>query len=263
MDLRPDPPVLPLLVGYGFVVASIVATWVVDGRGGVRALLQRFLIWRVGLRWYAVILLGWAAVDLTAIALHVVLGGPVPDFSHPFAVRIMPPGMNLWAAAPLFLLFAAFTNAEEIGWRGYALPRLQARHGALAATLVIGIVWAFWHVPKFLTAGSAQDSYPFWVYVVDTTTKAVVFTWVFNSTRGSLLAVTLLHASLNTSSIFLPILPAAAGDVRPMLIAVGLHCAAAVVIVLATGPARLSCANGSEQVGTSKLCEERSSPPAP
>jgi len=250
------PPVLPVLVGYGFVVAAVVATWIVDGRDGVRTLLRRFLIWRVGLWWYAVILLGPAVVDITAIVLDAVLGGGAPDFAHPFATRILPAGTNLWAAAPLFLLFQALANAEEIGWRGYALPRLQARHGALAATLVIGVVWAFWHVPKFLTAGSAQD-YPFWLFLVDTTAKAVVFTWVFTSTGGSLLAVTLLHASLNTSVVFLPILPAATGDVRPALIAIGLRCAVAVVIVLVAGPARLSRTTGSDDP-TSRLGEKGS-----
>ena len=250
------PPVLPVLVGYGFVVAAVVATWIVDGRDGVRSLLRRFLIWRVGLWWYAVILLGPAVVDITAIVLDAVLGGGAPDFAHPFATRILPAGTSLWAAAPLFLLFGAFTNAEEIGWRGYALPRLQARHSALAATLVIGVVWAFWHVPKFLTAGSAQD-YPFWLFLVDTTAKAVVFTWVFNSTGGSLLTVTLLHASLNTSVVFLPILPAATGDVRPTLIAIGLRCAVAVVIVLVAGPARLSHTTGSDDP-TSRLGEKGS-----
>jgi uncharacterized protein len=233
------PPVLQLLVGYGFVVAALIATGVVDGRAGIRTLLRRFLIWRVGLRWYAVVLLGFAVVDLTAIALYVFFGGAVPDFARPFAVEIMPPGTNLWAAAPLFLLFGAFTNGEEIGWRGYALPRLQTRHGALGASVVIGVVWAFWHIPKFLTAGSAQD-YSFWLYLVDTVAKAVLFTWVFNSTAGSLLMVTLLHASLNTSAVFLPILPAAVGDVGPTMISIVLHCAAAVAVVLATGPARLS-----------------------
>jgi membrane protease YdiL (CAAX protease family) len=233
------PPLLPVLVGYGFVVASLAATAVVEGRDGVRALLRRFLIWRAGLRWYVVVLLGGAVVDLAAIALHVLAGGAVPDFAHPFASRIMPPGVSLWLAAPLFLLWGALTNGEEIGWRGYALPRLQARHGALAASLLIGVVWAVWHVPKFLTAGSAQDYSP-WLFLVDTVANAVLYTWVFNSTGGSLLKVTLLHASLNTSAVFLPILPAAAGDTRPTVIAIGLRCAAAIAVVLATGPSRMS-----------------------
>jgi membrane protease YdiL (CAAX protease family) len=255
------PPALPLLVGYGFVVAAVVATGIVDGRDGVRTLLRRFLIWRAGLWWYAVVLLGWVVVDITAIVLHLVLGGGVPDFAHPFAIRIVPPGTNLWAGALLFLLFQVIMNAEEIGWRGYALPRLQARHGALVATLVVGIVWAFWHVPKFLTAGSAQD-YSFWLYLVDTTAKAVVFTWVFNSTGGSLLMVTLLHASLNTSAVFLPILPAAAGDVGPLMISIGLHCVVAVVIVLVAGPAHLS-RTASPDDRTSRVGEIHSPRPRP
>ena len=233
------PPLVPVLVGYGFVVAALAATAVTEGRDGVRTLLRRFLIWRTGLRWYAVVLLGAATVDLAAIALSVALGGPAPDFAHPFATRIMPPGVSLWIAAPLFLLWGTFTNGEEIGWRGYALPRLQARHGALGASLVIGAVWAFWHVPKFLTAGSAQD-YSFWLYLFDMVATAVLYTWVFNSTGGSLLMVTLLHAAVNTSTVFLPILPAAVGDTQPKVISIGLHCAAAVAVVLVGGPARLS-----------------------
>jgi len=255
------PPILPILVGYGFVVAALVATGITEGRDGIRALLRRFLIWRVGLRWYVVVLLGAAVVGLTAIALPVVFGGAAPDFAQPFATRIFPPGVSLWVAAPLFLLFNVLANGEEIGWRGYALPRLQARHGALAASVVIGVVWAFWHVPKFLTAGSAQDYSP-WLYLVNMVAEAVLYTWVFNSTGGSLLMVTLLHASINTSTIFLPIVPAAVGDVRPTVIAMGLHCAAAVAVVVATGPARLSRVSAPD-AATSRVREERVPPPAP
>jgi membrane protease YdiL (CAAX protease family) len=243
------PPLVPVLVGYGFVVAALIATAVIDGRDGVRTLLRRFLIWRAGLRWYAVVLLGAVAVDLTAIALNVLGGGAAPDFSRPFASQIMPPGVSLWLAALFFLPWQALTNGEEIGWRGYALPRLQARHGALVASLVIGVVWAFWHVPKFLTAGSAQD-YPFWLFLLDIMAMAIVYTWVFNGTGGSLLMVTLLHASFNTSSVFLPILPAAVGDAQPKVITIGLHCVVAIAVVLATGPARLS---RSERPGPANL----------
>ena len=233
------PPVVPVLVGYGFVVAALAATALTEGRDGVRSLLRRFLIWRAGLRWYAVVLLGGAVVDLAAIGLFVALGGPVPDFAHPFATRILPPGVSLWLAVPLFLLWGVLTNGEEIGWRGYALPRLQARHGALAASLVIGVVWAVWHVPNFLTAGSAQD-YSFWLFLLDMVATAVLYSWVFNGTGGSLLMVTLLHASYNTAAVLLPILPAAVGDTRPTVIAIGLRCVAAVAVVLATEPALLS-----------------------
>jgi len=233
------PPIMPLFVGYGFVVASLMMTGVISGWAGIRALLRQFLVWRVGLPWYGVVLLGSTVIDLVAIALHVWLGGVVPDFTQPFARQIVGPSINLWVALPIFFLMGVFSNGEEIGWRGYALPRLQARHGALIASLIIGVIWAFWHVPKFLTAGSAQD-YSFWLFVLDTIAKAILFTWVYNNTKSSLLMATLFHASLNTSAVFLPILPGAISDVRPTLIAIGLHCLAAMIVVIVTGPARLS-----------------------
>jgi membrane protease YdiL (CAAX protease family) len=233
------PPILPLFVGYGFVVASLIMTGVISGRAGIRALLRQFLVWRVGLPWYGVVLLGAAVIDLAAIAIHVLLGGAMPDFAQPFARQVVGPSINLWVALPLFFLIGVFSNGEEIGWRGYALPRLQARHGALIASLIIGVIWAFWHVPKFLTAGSAQD-YSFWLYLLNTIATSILFTWVYNNTKSSLLMVTLFHAAINTSDVFLPIIPAAIGDVRPTLIAIGLHCLAAIIVVMVTGPAKLS-----------------------
>lgn len=235
----PIPPILPLLIGYGFVIASLIMTGIISGWAGIRALLRQFLMWRVGLSWYGVILFGPAIIYLSAIAIHVLIGGAVPDFTQPFARQIIGPTLNLWVALPIFFLIQVFSNGEEIGWRGYALPKLQARHGALIASLIIGVIWAFWHVPKFLTAGSAQD-YSFWFYLLDTVAKSILFSWVYNSTKSSLLLVTLFHASMNTSAVFLPIIPAAIGDVRPTLIAIGLYCLAAVIVVIVTGPARLS-----------------------
>ena len=198
-------------------------------------MLRQFLVWRIGLLWYAVVLLGAPIVDLAAIAVHVLLGGAVPDFTQPFARQVVGP-LDLGIALPLFFLFGVFTNGEEIGWRGYATPRLQADHTALTAALVVGMVAALWHIPKALTAGSGQG-YPFWLFVLDTIAKAIVFAWVYNSTGGSLLAVTLLHASVNTSIVFLPILRGSPDAVLLTAISIGLHCLVAITVVLVTGPA--------------------------
>jgi len=140
------------------------------------------------------------------------------------------------SAIPLFFVMGVLSNGEEIGWRGYATPRLQAGHSALTAALVVGMIWALWHIPKALTAGSGQD-YPFWLFVLDTVAKAIVFAWVYNGTGGSLWAVTLLHASVNTSVVFLPILRGAPDAVRLIAISIGLHCLVAIAVVLATGTA--------------------------
>jgi CAAX protease family protein len=232
------PPILPLLVGYGFVVAAILMSGIVDGPGSVRTLLRRYLVWRVSVRWYVVVLLGPAMIYTAAVALHLALGGRLEE---PFIRNIVGPETSLWAVAPLFFLFGVVTNGEEIGWRGYALPRLQDRHGALVASLVIGCVWTFWHVPKLLTEGG--PGYPIWLFVLDTMAKAVLFTWIFNRTGGSLLTVTLLHASVNTSEVFLPVLPTA-GSARPFALSVALLCLAAIIVIVTTGGHRLNDPEG-------------------
>ena len=119
-----DWPILPLLVGFGFVAASLVMTGILDGRAGIGRLLRQFLVWRIGLLWYAVVLLGAPIVDLAAIGVHVLLGGSVPDFTQPFARQVVGP-LDLGIALPLFFLFGVFTNGEEIG--GAATPRRGCR----------------------------------------------------------------------------------------------------------------------------------------
>jgi membrane protease YdiL (CAAX protease family) len=229
------PPILGLFVGYGFVATSLIMTGVASGRAGIVALLRRLLIWRVGLPWYGVVLFGAAAIDLVAIGIHVLLGGAMPDFAQPFARQLIGPSLNLWLGALVFLVYQVLANGEEFGWRGYALPRLQARYSALVASLIIGAIWAFWHLPKFLTAGDAHD-YSFWFFALHEIGLAILFTWVLNNTRGSLLMALLFHAALNTADIFLPIIPTAGGDTRSMLIAMGLHCVSALVVVIVAGP---------------------------
>ena len=88
----------------------------------------------------------WSSgIYLLGIGINVLLGGATPDFSQPFVTRLVPPSFNLGLAALAFLLYQVFVNGEEFGWRGYALPKLQANHSALAASLIIGVVWALWH----------------------------------------------------------------------------------------------------------------------
>ena len=228
------PPMLGLFVGYGFVAAALIMAGLVDGKAGIVKLLRRLLIWRVGWLWYAVALLGPAVTYLLGIGIHVLLGGAVPDFSQPFIVRLVPPSFNIGLAALAFLLYQLFVNGEEFGWRGYALPKLQARHTALVASLVIGVVWALWHVPKYLTAGDPHDL-SFWFFALNMVGNAILYTWVFNRTGGSLLLMLLLHAGVNTGIVLLPIMPAVVGDTRPLVIAYLLQNIAAILVVVFAG----------------------------
>jgi membrane protease YdiL (CAAX protease family) len=139
------------------------------------------------------------------------LGAAPPDFAHPPALWLYPVPRELFAAGPWPLLPFVFVQTlllsspmgEEPGWRGFALPRLQARLGALGASLVLGVLWGLWHLPLALTSGDpTAGTFSGW-YLLGITGEAVLYTWLFNSTGGSLLLVLLLHAAMSITGLFL------------------------------------------------------------
>lgn len=223
-------------VGYGFVAASLIMTGLLKGKKGVLALLRRFLMWRVGIRWYLAVLGLYPLIYLAAIGLHILLGGQKPDITDSMAYQLFGPATSVLFVVP-FLLFNMLVNGEEIGWRGYVLPRLQWRYNALLSSLIIGVIWSAWHIPKFLVAG--YDT-PLGWYLIMTVARAVLFTWVYNGTRGSLLLVTLFHAAVNTAYVFLPVAPHGAGQERIYVLAVVIECIAALLVTVVAGPSKLS-----------------------
>lgn len=224
------PPVLGLLIGYAIVAGTLFATWLEGGRRAVFTILGGYVRWRVGVAWYGVALLLFPAAYLLALAFDSALGG-VRDTGTPYVMRFVPAGLSLLVVVPGWFLFEMLTNGEEIAWRGYVLPRLQARYAALAATALVAAVWALWHLPKWLVIPSTYDQ-PAWLWLSDLVAKAVIATWLFNHARGSLLILTLFHASYNTAAGTLPILPDVAGDLRPWTIAVAIMSLVAVGLIV-------------------------------
>jgi membrane protease YdiL (CAAX protease family) len=230
------PFAIAMSVGYGFVAASLIMTGLTKGKSGIFALLRRYLIWRVGMGWYLVVLGLYPLIYLVAIGLHILLGGQTPDITDSMAYQLFGPATSLLFVIP-FLLFNMLVNGEEIGWRGYILPRLQWRYNALVSSLVIGVIWTAWHIPKFLVAG--YDT-PLGWYLVMTMARAVLFTWIYNGTRGSLLLVTIFHAVVNTAYVFLPVASHSAGQGWIFVLAVIIECIVALAVTLVAGPDRLS-----------------------
>lgn len=101
---------------------------------------------------------------------------------------------------------------EEIGWRGYALPGLAARLGLPAASLVLGVVWACWHLPFFVLAGSDKTGQSFPVYVLGVTALSVAMAWLYWRTHGSLLLTMVLHAAINNTTDLVPAATPGAAD---------------------------------------------------
>ncbi|WP_456414007.1 methyltransferase domain-containing protein [Oceanithermus profundus] len=150
---------------------------------------------------WAVIALGFPLVNAAALALYVSGGGSWPAFET---------ARQLWAEPWRLLPYAAFMLLfgplpEELGWRGYALDRLQRYRSALASSLILGAVWGLWHLPLFFLPGTYQHdrlgflSAGFWSFLFGTLTASVLFTWIYNRANRSTLAAVLFHFSINFS----------------------------------------------------------------
>ena len=232
------PFLVYLFLGWDFVIAAIVMTALTSGQAAVARLLGRFLIWRVGWRWFAVSLLLLPAIIAAAVFANAWINGQPLDFTNIFAHKIFGASASLPIFVIPFLLTDAISNGEEIGWRGYVLPRLQAHHNAFVASLILGVIWATWHVPKFLAPGNSS---PFSLFFVRVVIEAVLYTWIYNNTRGSLLMTTLFHAASNTAGVFLPIANTVVGsNVTTLLFQTALDVTAAIIVVAVAGPTNLS-----------------------
>jgi membrane protease YdiL (CAAX protease family) len=231
------PLFIQMLPGWGFIYASVLMTALVSGAEGLGRLLRRFLIWRVGWRWYAALLI-IPLVDLAGIFVHAAFTRTPPDFASARLVRLFGPSPNLVLFALLTFVIDAVANGEEIGWRGYALPRLQNRYHALYSALVIGLVWSLWHIPLWIRSWN-PTAYAW--YTVGVLAKSVFITWIYNSTGGSLLLATLSHAMWNTMGSLLPLTATVSpGDIGTLAVIILVEVAVAAVIAVAAGPVNLS-----------------------
>ena len=196
-DVIPALPGLVVIGTFGPLVAAVILTGQERGRAGVRSLLGRILQWRVAPIWYAVALLGPLVITLGAMVLEVLfLGGQPPSLG--VLIRELPSTLLTLVVNAVYLLIFV-TLGEEVGWRGYALPALQARYSALLASLILGVLWGLWHLPVFFNPDTSYSRLPFFLFLAFIVLIAVLMTWLFNSTGGSVLMAMFFHAVLNSS----------------------------------------------------------------
>lgn len=185
--------VLGWLGVYGPTTSAIIMTWRGEGTRGVRNLLSRLLSWRVRARWYILVFLIPLTIRFFGLLLYSFVNGTPLGFDS----------SRLLLVIPTFLLAIPFgPMGEETGWRGYALPRLQASLGDLHGSLVLGLLWVVWHIPGFFIPGLVLPPVPLeWHVVLNFLIRVFaitfVFTWVYNRTSGSLLISVLFHAAFN------------------------------------------------------------------
>jgi len=190
-------PLGVLLIHLGAYSPSLVALWLTaraEGGSGVRALLGRILQWRVPARWYLFAVGYIPVIKLTAALVQRVATGAWPRL-----------GSEAWYLIPVAVAFSTpFQAGEEIGWRGYALPRLAARFGLARASILLGVIWACWHLPQFFIPEADTFGQSFFVYVLQVTALSVAMAWLYARTNGSLLLVMLLHSAVNNAKDIVP-----------------------------------------------------------
>lgn len=224
-----------MLLTLGPTLAAFLMTAVTQGRAGILQLLRRYVLWRVGISWYLLVLLG---VPTLLLLPYLIQPGAFAAFRLP--------ELSFW---PTYLIVYLSTLVfggplgEEGGWRGFALPRLEQHSGPLVGTLLLGVLWGLWHLPLFLLVpgyngagtGFVAILIPFVAFVISVIGMTVIFTWVFNNTRGSLLLAILLHASINAAAGMLPLLfPSLVGTLLFALSRLLVWVVVAVLIIAAT-----------------------------
>jgi uncharacterized protein len=188
----PDAVLLWQMGAFGPAVAGAVMARAHGQR--VRDWLRSMAIFRVRARWYVVAL----GLPLFEPVIQAVI---VAQTGQPLSLEALA-GRVPMATAMFVMMLVIGGGQEEPGWRGWLLPGLQARTNALAASLVIGCVWAVWHLPLF---AGPNANLSFWLYLPWVVAMSIVFTWLWNSTGGSVVLAMLLHAQINTAKVWLPV----------------------------------------------------------
>jgi len=190
------PMAIHYLGAFGPMIAALILTALTQGLVGVRALLSRWFKWRVKAQYYAFAILGPLGLFILAVLINRVIARTWADLSLLGEADYLP---SLTPLGTLLLWLLTYALGEETGWRGYALPRLQRKYSAATSTLILAVFWAFWHLPAFFY----RDTYiqlgflGFPMFLISITFATMVFTWLYNSTGGSLLLVILFHAFFN------------------------------------------------------------------
>ena len=224
------------VVLLGPSVTAVLLTALIIGRTGLRQLLIKQMTLRFGVLWYLSAFLLIPAVASIAVGLQTLFGGPdiAPDLDYS-------PSSVLAAIVPILITTLIISLGEELGWRGYALPRLQVRLNALQASLVLGVLWGFWHFPGFLAGTGVPQDMPFYVVMLWVLPATILITWVYNNSR-SIVAAIGMHTAANFSFNAFPLLPdkTATGELATFWIFLGVLWTATIAVVIVFGPTQLS-----------------------
>jgi uncharacterized protein len=219
---------LQLLSGIGPSLAAVTVVWGFEGTAGLKDWLRRCLRWRFAASWYGMAFIGPPVIMLAALMLNAALGGPTP---------LSPAAGHIGLALLQFILVLIVGGpvGEEFGWRGFALPALAPRLGWRLASLIVGAIWALWHVPLFYMTGTAQAEMPMALFMASSVALSVIFARLSVNTAFSVLPAIVLHWSVNAWSWAIPVTPQG-GMTQPYTLVMGLMFGVAILVLLRPGP---------------------------
>lgn len=178
------------LVPFGPGLAAVLVAFLAGGRRELSGLLRQLGRWRVNPVWYGVALGVPLVVPALTLVAAMTAGAPVPQWE---------PSDVLQVAGSILVTIVIVGFFEELGWRGFLLPRLQRVRTALAAAMLVGLAWLPWHLPELISDPGQRPLVPFVIYIF---ALSVLLAWLYNSTHGSLPIVILFHAALNSFTKF-------------------------------------------------------------
>jgi membrane protease YdiL (CAAX protease family) len=216
-----------ILIIVNAVIAAYIITGGLAAHEGIRELLSKLYIWKVGLKWYIVALLIFPVITYLSLIFGVfTTGSPISEILPQISISA------IYGAILSFFYITLIRGPlrEEIGWRGFALPRLQNLYSPLVATLILAVIWTVWYLPLYYNGMYPGGFDAFLTRFTWNIGLTFLFTWIYNHTRGSLLLVTLFHGSINTAGTLI-ITPVGISGPYSLAYIVLINIAAIVVII--------------------------------
>jgi membrane protease YdiL (CAAX protease family) len=220
-----NSPLLNFIAVGGPTFAAVIVIILIKEKGGFKKLFGALLKLRISFGWYVFVFGFWIIVAAIAIGIGAIFGLKLPSL-----------GQFGWIGLfPIFILMLLFNVWEEIGWRGFALPRLQNSFSDLKIVFIMGPLWCLWHLPLLLDPTSSMSRVPWNGFIITELSATVIFTWLYEHTSGSLFFVSVFHAMSNTMAYVLLQLGIYEATYLPF---VGVTTAFAIAILLADGSQR-------------------------
>jgi CAAX protease family protein len=225
-------------VGYTPTLSALLVAGLFPGGGGARSVLRQVRTWRVSIGWYAIVVFGPAVLFLLEEAVNLVLGRAPPQ-----RWIVLPPFSGFFPGSLFFSVMGvlAGTIGEEFGWRGFAQPRLQKHYGALKASILIGLVWGTFHLWILPICHCMSLTDVIVTQYLRLIATAIIYAWIYNSTKGSLFLVMVAHAAHN---ITVDLMPQVGGSA--VIVALS-YVAVAIFVVLLTDPRTLTRSNSGKR----------------